>query len=61
MDSREVEFYGEIKHETDDAILVNDGVNEIWLPKSQIEIDYVNETDAQITLPEWLAIDKGII
>lgn len=54
----------EIRHETDNALLVWAGVEdgfgdpiEIWLPKSQVE---VNE-DGTITLPEWLAIEKGLI
>ena len=32
-----IEFYGEIKRETDKAYLVFDGINEIWLPKSQVK------------------------
>jgi len=56
-----VEFYAEIRRETEMAILAFDGANEIWLPKSLIEITPVKHPDVEITLPEWLAIDKGII
>ena len=59
-----VEFCGEIKHETDAAYLVFDGQNEIWLPKSQIkekrQLDQKNN-DFEFKIPEWLAIEKGIV
>ena len=55
-----VEFYAEIRRETDMAVLAFDGINEIWLPRSQIEIKPVKHPDVEITLPEWLAKDKGI-
>lgn len=43
------------------AILVSDGTKQVWLPKSQVEI-YENESKfASITMPEWLAIEKGLI
>ena len=53
-----------IKHETDFAILVDhDGAEEVWLPKSQIsrrEDDALKGLTA-ITIPEWLATDKGML
>jgi len=48
----------EIKVETDKAVLINDGTKEVWLPKSQIEI---NREDKEVTMPEWLAIEKELI
>ena len=30
-----IEFCGELKYETDNAYLVYDGANEVWIPKSQ--------------------------
>lgn len=54
------------KHaETDKAVLVSDdGDNEkaVWIPKSQCEIvpSKINGI-FEITLPEWLAKDKGLI
>lgn len=56
-----VEIFVEIKRSTEMAVLVSDGVNEFWLPKSQIEIEHRKDRHAEITLPEWLAIDKEII
>lgn len=61
------------KHaETKLAVLVSDdGVkkNAVWLPLSQIEIAPVLGTTGAtsaaetvlVTLPEWLAIDKGLV
>lgn len=53
-----IEVAVEIKHQTEKAILVTNlrGLN-TWLPKSQIEINSENE----ISLPEWLAVDKELI
>lgn len=50
------EFYGDLKHETDDAYLVYDGEKEVWLPKSLTE----QEGDIFI-IPEWLAIREDIV
>lgn len=50
---------------TDKAILVsedNDKDKAVWLPRSQIEVE--NDGHANfitVTLPEWLAHDKGLI
>lgn len=61
------------KHaETKHAVLVSDdGIekNAVWLPLSQIEIAPVLGTTGAtaasgtilVTLPEWLAIDKGLV
>ena len=61
-------FCAEIKHETQEdeekmgAFLCFDGVNEFWIPKSQvIEKRQISGDDYEITIPEWLAIDKEII
>lgn len=38
--------------------------NSVWLPRSQIDIHNVNAVEGDvitITLPEWLAEDKGLI
>ncbi len=52
-------------HETDGAFLVSDNGERdtaVWLPKSQVE-----RGDAQgggvyvFTMPEWLAVDKGLV
>jgi hypothetical protein len=61
MRSDQVEFYSEIKREIEFAALAFDGINDIWLPKSQIEIKPMKHPDVEITLPEWLAKEKEII
>jgi hypothetical protein len=50
-------------HETDKAILVSENGGEedrIWLPKSQIKYE-VNGGTVEVTLPVWLATDKGLV
>ena len=50
----------QVKHETDKAFLVTDGAKDVWLPKSQVEL-YPEGDTAIVTMPEWLAKDKGLI
>lgn len=51
-----------IVYETEFAILVNDGDIEVWVPKSEIKNDQDHtETETTITIPEWLAIEKGFV
>ena len=52
-----VEF-DEIEHETDEAVKFSIEERSVWLPKSEIEFDIDERT---IELPEWLAMDKGLI
>lgn len=52
-----VDIAGEIRSQTEKAIQFFDGDKAVWLPRSQIEI---NE-DGTVTMPEWLALDKGLI
>ncbi len=58
-----ITVYGDIVQETEDAILVDCGTDEaVWLPKSQIEYDGERgDTDVEISLPDWLAEDKGLV
>ncbi len=54
----------QLLHETDRAVLVTLDVpeNGVWLPKSQVEIEESGiEGIMTVTLPEWLALDKGLI
>ena len=46
----------EVRHETEKATLIFDGTKEVWLPKALVEIE-----DGEATMPEWLALDKGLI
>lgn len=50
-----------VKHRTDKAVLVDHGGDQdVWLPLSQVEISRDENGDV-VTLPEWLALDKGMI
>lgn len=54
----------QVHHITERAILVSDDGDRdkaIWLPLSQIEVEDQEKSIAMITLPEWLALDKGLI
>jgi hypothetical protein len=50
----------ELRHETEKAYLVNTGEGEMWLPKSQVEY-YKERTTEIVTMPYWLAKEKGLI
>lgn len=50
-------LWDRIEHETDDAILFAFGDEEVWLPKSQIDVD---EEEGMLDIPLWLAEEKEI-
>lgn len=54
-----------VHHSTDKAILVSDtddkDAKKVWLPYSQIEVEMKSEGIAEITMPEWLAMEKELI
>lgn len=58
-----IDFCATIEWETDKAYKLSDGVETFWIPKSQVEekrrVGY--DGGFEFTIPEWLAIDKGII
>ena len=59
-----VDIEVEIRAETELAVQVFDGETTAWLPKSQIEIDRPragHKAPTIVTLPEWLATDKGLV
>lgn len=58
-----VDIEVEVRRETEKAVLVHNGVSECWLPKSQVEIGerQPQSNIATVTLPEWLAIEKGMV
>lgn len=57
-----IEISCQKKHETDKAILVVNLKNkDVWLPKSQIEIDSDSKGIVELQLPEWLAEEKELI
>lgn len=52
-----------VKAQTTQAVLFSDGDTECWIPRSQI-IDgdeYENGEEVTITIPEWVAEEKGLI
>ncbi len=57
----------QVKVETDRALLVNDGVREAWIPKSQIDTGVddgcydLNGKVYTVEMSEWLAKEKGFI
>ena len=56
------QLYAEIKYETDGAYLLTDGVDEWWIPKSQVlEMEHIRDSDYEFTIPEWLAVQKDMI
>ena len=57
----EIEFYLELKRETKAAYLFTDGVDEFWLPKSQVEATKIKENNYEVFVPEWLAKEKEMI
>jgi len=59
-----VDIEVEIRAETEKAVQVHDGDTTCWLPKSQIEIERPragHSVPVIITMPQWLAEDKGLI
>lgn len=50
------EIAGDIKRETDKAWLFFDGARQEWVPKSM-----ATRTDEGLSMPEWLAKEKGFI
>lgn len=62
--NRLLDIRGTIFVETPSAIFFSDDGEKIhakWLPRSQIEIEAGEGGEATITLPEWLAIEKGLV
>lgn len=50
--------------ETPRAILVNDSDDPdkaVWLPKSQVEFEPKGGDLIEVTMPEWLAIERRLV
>jgi len=70
MSEERVEVEGEVQAVTDAAILVRVATGgrgkheDVWLPKSQMSDD-VEDVDVEdflsTTIPEWLAVEKGLV
>jgi hypothetical protein len=55
---RLIDLEAKLIHETDKAWLLGINGEEVWLPKSLVEYDV---QDKVVTLPERVAMDKGLI
>lgn len=59
-----VDLTMQLHAETAKAIRVSDDGDDkkaVWLPLSQVEIERKAKGIVIVTLPEWLAIDKGLV
>ncbi len=60
-------FEGTLVHQTPKAVLVNNGEEDMWIPKSQVldkDLDwdaYEKGDEIEFIIPEWLAEEKGLI
>jgi len=64
MKSNIIDVDVEVTARTAKAVLVHTGNKEeaVWLPLSQVEISPSGIGGIEtVTLPEWLALDKGLI
>ena len=60
--SKDVEIACEVRAQTTLAMQIYDGKTTCWIPKSQISDE--SEEDGNVTsifIPEWLAIEKGLV
>jgi hypothetical protein len=51
--------YDKVVHQTDKAVLLEIEGDEFWVPLSTIQNDF--EEDGFITVPYWLADEKGLV
>lgn len=51
-----------ILRKTADGVLIRqeDSEEEVWLPLSQVELDDEDASFTTVTMPEWLAIERGL-
>jgi hypothetical protein len=51
-----------VKHETEKAYLVDfGGKADAWVAKSLVEVERKSATRSIMTLPQWLAEEKGMV
>ena len=57
------EIVGKVIRTTELAVLLDVGYQNVWLPKSQIETEFSFDIgqNIEVEIPEWLAIDKGLV
>jgi len=56
-----VSLSGEIRRETELAILFFDGKRETWLPKSQLKDITRYSDEVEIVIPLWLAEERELL
>jgi hypothetical protein len=56
-DAKLIEVAAELRHQTADAFLLDDGSAKEWVPRALVE----DNEDGTFTMPEWLATEKGFI
>ena len=57
-----VEIYVEVKKITPYAILIHDGDDNFWIPKSQIKNDYPSKgKSGNIEITRWFAEKEGMV
>lgn len=64
MKSDIIDITVRLHHVTERAVLVSDDDDRekaVWLPLSQIEIEKTDNRTAVVTLPEWLAKERGLV
>ena len=64
MSDETIEIEATVIAQTEQALLLDDGDIEEWVPKSQMEGDlhhYCNGDCDTFILKEWIAIEKGFI
>jgi len=62
MNKKTVEIYMQKLRQGNRADLYTDGINEVWIPHSQIEEEtHIKDNDYQLAITEWIAREKDII
>lgn len=62
MRSDLIDLVVELRHETEKAVLVSDGGDAVWFPKSQCEIARSDDGRSHVlTCPRRLAEEKGLL
>jgi len=68
MGQDEIEVTVNLVSETENAIQINDSKRTMWIAKSQIfshrtisEKTFDTDAVIEIVIPEWLAIEKGLL
>lgn len=64
MKTNVIDIDGAVEARTEKAILFHEGDKSkaVWLARSQIEIEETGVAGiVTVTLPEWLALEKGLI